>query len=424
MRKRHRFALLLIALLLWGWLAPAWAQSAPPNLQSDLERAQPQLGFTRTPPEDLPARLPDARYKLGPGDSLSLVIWNEHLNLAYDLTLTPQGEALVPRLGIFAVAGLTIDQLEQEVLARASALQREKLQVRVVLRQIRRVQVLITGYVFKPGYYQILWGTPLLEALRRAGGVRDNGSVRQLRLTNAEGRQTTLDLFRFHFDGEAGANPILTGGEQIHVPDLNQRTVVLGEVQQPGLYEVLPGDTAADVLRWAGGLKATADPVGLRLWRGGLERSGEPELAQATSQSALGNGDVLYAGPRKLQLVQQQVLVQGQLRNPGPLAWRRGMTLLDAFEAAGGSLPAADLGAVHLSREGDQPGQRVEQTIDLQAWLEGKNPQGNPELRPDDVISVNESFFNVRTITELTTLVLSTLGIVSVVVNLSRGSGP
>lgn len=410
----------LICLLLWCWLTPAWSQT-PSNLQQDLERAQPQLGFTRTPPEDAPARLPGADYRLGPGDSFSLVIWNAHLNLNYDLSLNPQGEVLVPRLGIFSATGLTIARFEQDVLARAQALQPEKLQVRVLLRQVRRVQVLVTGYVLKPGYYQLLWGSTLLEALRRAGGVRDNGSVRQVRLS-ADGRQTTVDLFRFHFDGLAAANPMLTGGEQIHVAPLGQRVAVLGEVQQPGVYEILPGDTVADLLRWGGGLKATADPAGLSLWTGGLDHGGTPQLQPATPTSALAGGDVLYAGPRKLELTQRQVLLQGQLRQPGPQAWRRGMTLLDALELAGGALPGADLGSVRLSRQGPQ-GQRSEQTLDLQAWLKGDNAAGNPPLEPDDVVSVNESFFNVRTITELTTLVLTTLGIVSVVVNLSRGAG-
>ncbi|MEZ0375399.1 MAG: SLBB domain-containing protein [Candidatus Sericytochromatia bacterium] len=406
---------LLMALLCWGWLAPAWGQ----NLQQELERAQPQLGFTRVPPEDQPARLPDEHYRLGPGDQLTLVIWNEHLNLTYELVVNPQGEILVPRLGLFSVSNQGVTQLEQAVLARAHALQREKLQVRVLLRQIRRVQVLVTGYVLKPGYYQIYWGTPLLDVLRRAGGIRDNGSVRQIRLSDAKGASRSIDLFRFHFDGKPEANPILSGGEQVFVPALSQRVAVLGEVQQPGIYEVLAGDTAADILKWAGGLKPTADPGGLQLWSAGLERSGAPALQPATVAAGLQSGDVLYAGPRKLELTEQKVLLQGQLRQPGPVTWRRGMTLLDAFEAAGGALPTADLGAVRISRQSDgQP--RRELQIQLQAYLSGQNPEGNPELLPEDVITVPESFFNIRNITELTTLILSTLGIVSVVINLSR----
>lgn len=417
--KRHLTLRLLIGLLLWTWLTPAWGQ----NLQPALEQAQPQLGFTRVPPEDGPVREPDASYPLGPGDQISLLIWNERLNLAYDLTVNPQGEILVPRIGVFKVRGMALSQLEQDVLARAMSLQRDTVQVRVLLRQIRRVRVLITGYVLRPGYYQVYWGTPLLEALRRAGGVRDNGSVRQIRLTSANQQNRSIDLFDFHFEGLPAANPILTGDEQIHVPPIERRVAVLGEVQQPGLYEILPGDSAEEVLRWAGSLKPTADPSGLQLWNGGLERGGEANLQPAGPTSTLQGGDVLYAGARKLALTEQSLLIQGLIRQPGPQVWRRGLTLLDAIELAGGAQPTADLSAVRISRM-TETGRR-ELPVNLQAFLSGQNTQtetGNPALEPDDVITIPESFFVIRNITELTTLIISALGIVSVVINLSRGN--
>ncbi len=412
----HMLTRLMICLLLWSWMTPVWAQ----NLQPALEQAQPQLGFTRVPPEEAPVREPDATYPLGPGDQVSLLIWNQHINLAYDLTVNPQGEVLVPRLGVFSVNGLTLAKLEQDVLTRAMSLQRETVQVRVLLRQIRRVRVLITGYVARPGYYQVYWGTPLLEALRRAGGVRDNGSVRQLRLSSSSNNQPRLiDLFDFHFDGIPAANPLLIGGEQIHVPPVERRVAVLGEVQQPGVYEVLPGDTTADLLRWAGSLKPTADPSGIQLWSGGLDRGGEASLQPAAASTSLQGGDVIYAGARKLAITEQNLLVQGMIRQPGPQGWRRGMSLLDAIELAGGAQPTADLGSIRISRMNSEG--RRELVVNLQAFLSGQNPAGNPELEPDDVISVPESFFVIRNITELTTLVISALGIVSVVINLSRG---
>lgn len=410
--------LCLASLLVWFQFSPAWAQ----NLQQDLARAQTQLGFTRTPPEDQPVFEPDQSYQLGAGDQLSLQIWGERLNLAYELTVNPQGEILVPRLGLFEARKQTINQLEQQILKRTQSLQRESLQVRVFLRQLRRVRVLVTGYVQRPGYYQVYWGTPLLEALRRAGGVRDNGSVRQIRLSSAQNpKGQLLDLFDFHFAGQLQANPALSGGEQIHVPALAQRVAVLGEVQQPGLYEIQPDDSVETLLKWAGGLKATADPAGLQLWKQGLDQGGVAQLQPLQSTQSLQNGDILYAGLRKLELSEQNLLIQGQVRQPGPLVWRKGLRLMDAIEQAGGTLATADLGSLHLSRQ--TPQGRQERVINFQDYLSGQGDaaQNNPELLPDDVILVPESFWNIRNVTELTTLVLSTLGIVSVVINLSRG---
>lgn len=423
MKRRHRSHYArpwLVWLLVLLCALPASAQSV--DLRQDLARAQPQIGFTRTPAEDQPTFLPDESYRLGAGDQLQVLIWNERLNLAYDFTVNPQGEILIPRVGVIQAGGQTITALEQQILAQAMSLQRERVQVRVLLKQFRRVRVLVTGYVQRPGYYQVYWGTPLLEALRRAGGVRDNGSVRRIRLTGADARSREIDLFQFHFEGQSGANPVLSGGEQIHVPAIAARVAVLGEVQQPGVYEILPGERPDEVLRWAGGLKPTADPAGLQRWAGGLDQPGAPALEAVAPATTLQGADVLYAGTRRIELAEQAILIQGQVRQAGPQVWRRGLTLLDALEAAGGALQTADLGAVRLSRRTDpaEPSARRETTINLQAFLAGESA-ANPELEPDDVITVPETFFNIRNVTELTTLILSTLGIVSVVINLSRG---
>ena len=409
-------ASLLIMTLLLIWGSPVLAQ--PNTLQQDLERAQAQLGFTRLPPNDSSAVQPDSSYVLGPGDQCTVLIWNDKINLSYELVVNPQGQVLVPRLGVFEVEGFTLMALEQMLLQRSERVQRDRVQVRTFLRQVRRVTVLITGYVQSPGYYQLSWGTPLLDALRRAGGVRDNGSVRQVRVQRQQTAPENLDLFRFHYQGDPAANPLLKGGEHIHVPPLNQRVAVLGEVHQAGLYEILPGERVSDLLTWAGGARAAADPEGLMLWPEGLQKEGSFQLQPISVETALGNGDILYLQSRKLQGLERSIFVHGQVRQPGPMTWRSGLSLLDLMQQAGGELPSADLGNVLISRV-DQ-GRRQQIQVDLKAYLSGQNPEGNPQLRPDDVVWVPETFWNIRNVTELTTLVLSTLGIVSVVVNLSQ----
>ncbi len=394
---------------------PAWSQI---QLQEALSRAQPQVGFTRTPAQDAPVNLPESNYPLGPGDQVVISLWNDRVNLSYDLAVNPQGEIQIPRVGIFQVSGEKLESLEIAIKKRTLQLQKDQLQVSVFLKQIRRVQVLVTGYVNRPGYYQVYWGSPLLEALRFAGGVKDNGSVRQIRLSQSKQKSESIDLFAFHFGGKPTANPLLYGGEQIHVPAIEQKVAVLGEVQQPGLYEVLPGESIEQVLVWAGGSKATADPRQTQVWVDGLNQNGEFKPTPALASSQIQNGDLIYLPPRKLTGINQSILIQGLVRQTGPQTWQQGMRLLDAIEQAGGSLTNANLSDIKISRQSNQNRQSL--TINLETYLKGENPDGNPELQPDDLIQIPEQFFNIRNVTELTTLILSTLGIVSVVVNLSR----
>ena len=85
-------------------------------------------------------------------------------------------------------------------------------------------------------------------------------------------------------------------------------------------------------------------------------------------------------------------------------------------------MPSADLGAVKISRLQGQNSQRVLKELNLQDWIQGKNKDGDQELLPGDIVFIPETFFSVKNIMELTTLVVGALGIVSVVINLSRSS--
>ena len=264
----------------------------------------------------------------------------------------------------------------------------------------------------------------------------DDPTQRANTMTGAYQASMQAAVDRLYAEKDSIAGVIITSGKDTFFAggDLN----LLAQVNDDNAEQFLAGVTAikADLRR----LETLGKPVVAAL--NGAALGGGLEIALACHHRvALDNPKSQFGLPevtlgllpggggvtRVVRLIGltdglMKVLLQGQLRQPGPQAWRRGMTLLDALELAGGALPGADLGSVRLSRQGPQ-GQRSEQTLDLQAWLKGDNAAGNPPLEPDDVVSVNESFFNVRTITELTTLVLTTLGIVSVVVNLSRGAG-
>src|SRR5687768_2749832 len=76
-RLQPRFASPLRTLLIWLLVllcaaAPVYGQNV--DLRQDLARAQPQIGFTRTAPEDQPTFLPDESYLLGAGDQIQVLI--------------------------------------------------------------------------------------------------------------------------------------------------------------------------------------------------------------------------------------------------------------------------------------------------------------------------------------------------------------
>jgi polysaccharide biosynthesis/export protein len=86
-----------------------------------------------------------------------------------------------------------------------------------------------------------------------------------------------------------------------------------------------------------------------------------------------------------------QVKVIGQVVKPAPVAYREGMTVLDAVLAVGGLTNFAAGNRAHLMRM--QDGKEVEIRVKLGALMNDGDMSQNLKLRPGDVLVVPESRF-------------------------------
>lgn len=173
---------------------------------------------------------------------------------------------------------------------------------------------------------------------------------------------------------------------QVHVrvASFGSRPVqVLGAVAKPGTYYLSGPTTVLDILTLAGGIKEEAS-VEVRLQR--KNRPSEPEtinlerlVGYSEGNAWLSPGDVVYVPPGPL------VYVSGQVDDPGPVAYRDGLTVTQAINKAGGPTKAANLKSVLLLSDGKQS------RVNYKKIQKGGLP--DPKLKPDDQITVKESVF-------------------------------
>ncbi len=97
--------------------------------------------------------------------------------------------------------------------------------------------------------------------------------------------------------------------------------------------------------------------------------------------------------PRDPEEADLQVLVMGQVRNPGAVTFSRGerLTLLEAISLAGGFTDGASRNRVRLVRETD--GKRESIRVRVDDILSGRQGHHNIELKSGDTISVPEVWF-------------------------------
>lgn len=308
----------------------------------------------------------DANYRLGPGDQLVLILTGA-VELAHTLDVTREGFVVIPQVGQIGVANLTLGELEDLLYARLSrsysGIRRgagATTRFSVSVSRLRSNQVFVAGDVVAPGSYRVTSAGTALTALYAAGGPSDLGSLRKIEIRRGGKVVSTLDVYDYLLRGD-GANDVrLQQGDVVFVPVHGRRARVLGGVERPATYEVRTGESLADLVRAAGGLKATA---GQR--RVAIERILPPdertlgrdraviEVALNADGSvpavAVEDGDVVRV-PTVSNRVRGRVVVRGHVWGAGDQGYTAGLTLSEALKRAGGLQPDAYLSTVHVAR--------------------------------------------------------------------------
>jgi protein involved in polysaccharide export with SLBB domain len=187
--------------------------------------------------------------------------------------------------------------------------------------------VSIQGEVQNPGSYPMFEGMSAAQLVRAAGGFKRDASLQDADLisyhvVNDSGvtiERRTLSIGAAVLQNDPQADSALQPGDVLTIHqltgwnDIGASILIQGEVAHPGSYGFKEGEHLSDVLKRAGGLRATAYPEGAVLTRPEVrvleEKSREELIRQIeTSSAAARLSPGLAAGDQSatLQLIQQQ----------------------------------------------------------------------------------------------------------------------
>lgn len=173
--------------------------------------------------------------------------------------------------------------------------------------------VAIMGQVSKPGNYRLAEGMTLIRLLSQAGGLvrgADSGKLIVTRKLKGGGQDTQyidakkiLDGIERDFSLQAG-DVIFVPGARTDVNDivnLSDAVTVLGHVNKPGNYDLVPGLNLVQLISEAGGFTPLADSSHVRVTRGEI---GEEKqvfsvnvaaiIAGKADNMKLRKGDIVY----------------------------------------------------------------------------------------------------------------------------------
>jgi len=284
-------------------------------------------------------------YQLQPGDQLT--VRYSALALApreFTATVDLQGGIEVEGSGRISVVGRTASQAEDALRSRLSRLYRN-VDVSINLRQLRTIQVTVSGAAFAPGTYTVPATATAFNVLNAAGGPTADGSLRDIRVIRSGRVAGTLDIYPLI--GATGARPSakngdisLQAGDNIYVPARLSRIAIVGEVRQQAVYELTPAESLRDALRYAGGIKPSGvdQNVHIDTINNGTDRViVDVNLRDRTTvaKTSVYDGDTIEVSSIR-SIITNRVTVNGAVNQPGDYALTSGLTVAGLIARARG----------------------------------------------------------------------------------------
>ncbi|WP_346795502.1 polysaccharide export protein [Halomonas sp. Bachu 37] len=235
---------------------------------------------TQATPQALHQQVQGYEYRVGPGDILSVIVY-DHPELTIPAgtersaaetgnRIRPDGTMFYPYVGRVKVEGMTLDEV-RELLARRLSEVITDPQVEVGIAAFHSQKVYVSGAVENPGTLPLtIVPMTILDAISAVGGARDNANWHDVTLSR-NGREEHISLYAMMRQGDMTQNRLLNNGDLLHVPTMeNQNVVVMGQVIRPGTIAL--GNeriNLTDALGRAGGVnESRAEPSGIFVVRG------------------------------------------------------------------------------------------------------------------------------------------------------------
>jgi protein involved in polysaccharide export with SLBB domain len=198
----------------------------------------------------------------------------------------------------------------------------------------------------------------LLDVLVQAGGPDASGSMRRIEIRR-DGRQlAAFDGYQLLLGGNRTNDVSLRSGDIVNVAPLGPQVAIYGSVNAPGIFELAPGETVRDVIRFAGGLNTVADSsrITVATLHARATTGVEESPFDLRINEQLTGGDIYriystadYAVPIARQM--RRVRVEGEVMRPGDYLVSGTTTLPQLIELAGGTTGDAFLYGSDLVRE-------------------------------------------------------------------------
>ena len=291
---------------------------------------------------------PDSGYVLDIGDILNIQLVGQ-INETEDFLINNDGSISLQDIGKIIIAGLSLNDASQFIKSKINAALIGT-EAFISLSEIRDVNVMVSGNAKNPGIYTLTGNSNILHAISVAGGISEFGSVREINLLRDDKVIESLDVYDLLIKGKYNIKKRLRSGDVIFVEARKNIVTIDGAVHRPAKYEIFDDQNLHNVIKYANGIKQTADLSNMSLERildGTLKTIPVFTEAQFETIKAI-DGDLIYV--RDLPF--RKAKISGAVLKPGSYPMAEGETINDLVEKAGGyTNNAYEFGAIYQNED-------------------------------------------------------------------------
>ncbi len=204
-------------------------------------------------------------YLLGPGDAVNVDIWGASQESVTEV-ISPDGTITIEDIGVIKLGGLSVSQAKAK-LKRVLGPRYQGSQIELTLGQTRTITVSVMGEVKVPGTYTMSAFATVYNALYMAGGPNDIGTLRNVKVYRKGKLLSNVDVYDFLLNGKLSGDVRLQDNDVITVSPYEALVNITGKVKRPMFYEMKKTESAATLLRYAGGFTGDAYTKAIRVNR-------------------------------------------------------------------------------------------------------------------------------------------------------------
>ncbi len=323
-------------------------------------------------------------YRLGPGDAVNVDIWGASQQSVTE-TISPDGTITIEDFGVIQLGGLSVSQAKAK-LKRELGPRYQGSRIELTVGQTRTITISVIGEVKVPGTYTMSAFATVYNALYMAGGPNEIGTLRNVKVYRNGKLLSNVDVYDFLLNGKLTGDVRLQDNDVVTVGPYEALVNITGKVKRPMFYEMKTTESAATLLRYAGGFTGDAYTKAIRINRKAGAGYSVFSVGEFDMNSFKLMDEDSVSVDSTIVRYQNMVEIKGAVFRPGMYQVGGNISTVKALVEAAAGLTEGAIGqhAVMHRMKADRTLEVL--SVDIIGILEGTTP--DVPLRNEDVLYV------------------------------------